>query len=393
MGIDKSTCLLWRNNIDEARRQLETLNASTEEQFLLIGDQLQHIHNAIEDIKTIASSLISLMTGKDIQVLIANLQELIEKIDYNTRSINRDFFNSTEILNNIVIFINKIYKPINRFKKIIKTLRILSISTKIESSKLSTHNTGFLNIADDVEKLALLIDSKFTNIISHAQSLKKIATKNIGDIDNLAKQTKGEKDRIKEDIHQAILSINEKNNYSLAGTQRVSSELISISHNIGELVSSIQFHDITRQQIEHVTQALEGLCKKIDIITDSNEEASGLKDLLEEIYIVCGLQIEQLSDAERKFIRAIENIMDNLNGVSRNTIKLYEEIKKIAGVRKTDTLSFFSNLESGISYISSSLKGNGELMNSLRLYLNDVFSNLNNMTIFVNDIEDINANI
>lgn len=393
MDIDISTCTLWKNSIYEASKQLESLNASTEEEFLLIGEQLQHIYKTIEDIKGIESSLISLITGKDIQVLIIDLKDLIEKIGYNTSSINKDFLNSKEILKDIVAFIDNIYKPINNFKKVIKTLRILSISTKIESSKLSSQNSGFLNIADDVEKLALLIGSKFMDIISYAESLKKVASKTMGDIDNLERQTKGKKERITEDIHQAILSINEKNNQSLAGAQRISGELISISDNIGELVSSIQFHDITRQQIGHVVEALQGLCKAINNVSANNEEPSVMKDLLEEIYVVCGLQIEQLYDAEKKFTGAIENILNNLDGLSGNTLKLHEEIKNIAGLRNTDTTSFFSNLESGICYISSSITENNSLMDSLKLYLDEVFSTLNNMTRFVSDIEDINENI
>ncbi len=392
--IDARDCILsYRDTIDDVIVRLKGLNTSTEDKFLDIGEKLQPIYQKVEDIKRLALSLVSSITGEQIEGIVENLKGFIDEIYKNIGDINSDFEKNTHMLRDIDSFIGNIYKPINSFKKITKTLRILSISTKIESSKIENNMDGFFNIAGDVERLATEINSRFTEIISDTNDLMTSLSESLSTLESAGKKSRGKLEEIINKTQTTIDTVYEKNRNTLTSAQRLSESLISISDSIGELVLSLQFHDITRQQIEHVTDALKSLIEKIGRTIQDKDAFDRDKGLGEEIYIVCGLEIEQLFDAERKFINAITDIIDNFNMISDNITKVYREAKKIAGIDSSDSTLFFSRIESGVEYIASSLKENIQMINDFLSSRDNVLSTLVNMSKFIEDVEEINASI
>ncbi len=62
------------------------------------------------------------------------------------------------------------------FRKIVKKLKILGISTKIESAQLKKMEIDFVNLAGDVEQLSELIHDKSAEIEKHRASLMALTS-------------------------------------------------------------------------------------------------------------------------------------------------------------------------------------------------------------------------
>ena len=80
---------------------------------------------------------------------------------------------------------------------------------------------------------------------------------------------------------------------------RLGVQYAAISDGFKRLIVSIQFHDITRQQIEHVIGMLARLCSESEssngtISTDTRDTAT-----------IVALQSSQLADAGRKFAASV----------------------------------------------------------------------------------------
>jgi len=202
------------------------------------------------------------------------------------------------------------------------------------------------------------------------------------------KNKRGDKDKtILESTRATLTLLAQKNELSSRTARKISAELESVSGNIGEVVASMQFHDITRQQVEHVEEALH----KVSIgLADENPD---IEKIIQETGIVCELQKAQLADAQEKFTHAVGSIMDNLTGIADNIAELCEDVKKVAGTEDEVSSSFFLRIESGVSSMMSSLRENNEAIRELYGTMENLIKTVGSMSQFVSDIEDISMEI
>ncbi|MBP6974286.1 MAG: methyl-accepting chemotaxis protein [Syntrophorhabdus sp.] len=387
MIVDEQTCRIWKEKLDNLCIDLHALSTSTENEFLSIGADLNNFYARAWDISKMSSSLVSSMSETELAMVVASFRDLLDRMNHYIREAESGFRNGTEILNDINQSIDNIYRPMASFKKIVKILRILSISTKIESAQINNYTNGFVTIADDVEKLATLIQFKFADIISSAESLKTSIEQTHRRI-SLLKNKRGDKDKtILESTRATLTLLAQKNELSSRTARKISAELESVSGNIGEVVASMQFHDITRQQVEHVEEALH----KVSIgLADENPD---IEKIIQETGIVCELQKAQLADAQEKFTHAVGSIMDNLTGIADNIAELCEDVKKVAGTEDEVSSSFFLRIESGVSSMMSSLRENNEAIRELYGTMENLIKTVGSMSQFVSDIEDISMEI
>ncbi len=105
---------------------------------------------------------------------------------------------------------------------------------------------------------------------------------------------------------------------------RLRAQSDAISGAFMKVVVSIQFHDITRQQVEHVVNILGRLAE-----TSGNQRGSAA---------VLTLQSSQLADAAGKFAVSVASVASNLDDVAAHVLEMVEESR---------TLSSSSALEEG----------------------------------------------
>ncbi len=378
--------------------------ASTEKEFLSVGSSLTGFYARASEISAMCSSLIDSMSGEEILRIMQEFRRLLGSLDAYLAQTEKEFNDGIVVLQNILNIVANIYKPVSGFRKIVKTLKILGISTKIESSQLKENNNGFITIAEDVERLSLLIDSRFSNILASTETLKNVVQQTLSRILGLETMKQGKVRSILDNAQSTILSLSEKNRSSAVTAGKISEDLETITKRIGEVVSSLQFHDITRQQIEHVEDALNGLCTRLDKAELSSLPAqtklmplrytSGDGDEITiDTYAVCELQRAQLNDSEQRFVGAVERIIDNLKNIAVNITGVYRNVQDMAGAEDQMSTSFFSKLELGVSEAISSLGEVKDTIEDLSAAMQSLTSTVTDMSKFMYDIEEIGSEI
>jgi hypothetical protein len=385
VSIDTHNFRIWKDNLDKLCSSLHAMSASTETEFLSIGADLNEFYVRAGDISGMSSSLVSTMSETELTMAMNGFRDLLDRMNHYIKQTESGFRNGTEILNDINQSVGNIYKPMAGFRKIIKTLRIFSISTKIESAQLNEDTNGFVTIADDVEKLAILIQSRFADIMSSAESLKTSIEQTLARVSQLETKQGGKVKTILDKTQTTLAMLAQKNELSSQTARKISVDIESISGNIGEVVASMQFHDITRQQIEHIEEALHAVGNKLSGEDPDRE--------IQETGVVCELQKAHLANAQEKFIHAVRSIMDNLAGISVNIVELCEDVKRFAGTEDETSSSFFSQIESGVSSIISSLRENNGAISELSVTMGNLIETVGSMSKFVSDIEEFSTEI
>jgi methyl-accepting chemotaxis protein len=392
----------WKREINEAGNRAQGLAGSTEGEFLSTGSDLQDFYSRSEDISSSSNNAASLTSGDEIQSIISGLQSTLDTMTSFMAELEVESGNSGESLRGYIKLLGNILVLMGNFRKTVNILEIIGISTRIESSYLGSDDAGFKSLAADIKKLARVVDSKSENIIEESESLIMQVK---GTLSRLVELQKKQKDQSQVIINNARTSLVAlvKLHESSADTARVLADKSGkVSESIGEVVVSLQLHDIVRQQMEHVKEALDVITDKLsdDVISDNNEDEDedgdlpeSFKEIVSFMADICELQGAQLKNSRNEFNSAIQNIIKHLRQVASNVSDMSTEATKMAGTANRAGSSFLNDIEDYVSLIIDLLKENARLDHELSDAMLRVADKVGELSGFVGDIDQINSEI
>ncbi len=375
--------------IDTLRRMAGT----TEDEFLQIGTEVQGFYRSSVEISGISSKLIEIVSGEGGRSLTGRLQQMITEMeDYLTSARTRSS-ESCSTLQNVQDLLETLSYPLQGFQKMNKTLRMLSISTKIESSRLGELGSGFINLAMDVEKLSHQVNDKSVSIMAHREMLSKLITLNLVNV----RSTESSQDaQVKSSLNSAIeslqelMSVNERCTHFAATVSSISAD---VTASISEAVSSMQMHDMTRQQVEHIVEALERLSGDLPVSESIAVDSDRCHALTVETGDVCELQEAQLRFASDELYSAVCGIMDNLRDVANGQLMMANETRSVTGTADADGASFVDVMSQGMKTITSVLVSCAQADRNMSDTMKRVAQTIGEISSFVTDIEEIGTEI
>ena len=247
------------------RGELLALTGSTEEEFLVIGAGLHDFQQRAGNITAIAQDLVNLVTGEEIVNGIKSLDRIVGRMDYFLRNALEKNEQSSSTLCRIVEVLDDLDDPLAGFRKINKTLRMLGISTRIESTRLAEGAEGFDNLASDVQQLYVQINEKASSVNDRKKELSVIVRQAIDRVRRIESEQRAEVGAMLGNASSSLGVLAEVNAKCTGFASSITTASQDVSRNIVEVVMSMQFHDITRQQIEHAGEALADLCSRVEV--------------------------------------------------------------------------------------------------------------------------------
>lgn len=385
----------WLEILPPALEELRRIAGTTENEFLKIGSQLQDFYLRSSDITAMANRLVELVSGDQLQQLIGRFQQMISDMEAYLANARTQSEESCAILDKILTLLEEVFQPLEGFQKMNKVLRMLSISTKIESARLGDKGADFITLAMDVEKLSHIVYEKSATIFvrcqtlagmirQHLQAIRKSEAVQDAEIHLILNKTSGSS--------RDLVALNSRCSRSGEIILSISGE---VSGNISNVVSSMQFHDITRQQIEHVVEALERLTADLRVAGSRSgsldDELIGRKIM--EAGDVCELQVAQLQHVSGELHGAVAAIIENLRDVGRKQSLMNEEMLSATGVADSTGRSFFEEMSSGMATVTTALSRCAEADHEMSETMRKVSETIGEISSFVTDIEEIGSEI
>jgi methyl-accepting chemotaxis protein len=409
----------WANRLADIGGELDVLASSTESDFLAIGERLHGFRGRSGEISRLASSVAQMMAGDEIRSVTEGFHDLIGRVELLEKESRR----SATTLQHLMEMIASLQGRISSFNNITRSLRILCISIRIESARLGERNIGFDVLADEVGKLAAEIEEQCSRLLAKTMELSHLVQQTLVKVSDLENKQHAHARVILERTMASLAPIAEKQRLSSSVTAGISTRFSSISRSMGEIVASMQFHDITRQRIEHAKEALDGIlstsrggpgtASSADPSDQSHRakrawlpggwlpfgengtssRSTGSEEQLRLAHDICELQIAQLSDAGKIVVSAIGNIVHNLAGIAGTVDEMVKETSKIAGSVDETGSSFLSQMEAAFSTVTAALSSYGETDRELSLIMHSVGETLGDMTSFAGAVEGIGERI
>jgi len=373
----------WSRGLEGMAAELKVVAATTEDEFLAIGGRLQDFYQRGSGITALATEMLGEVAGEQVTQAMDGIANLLDEMGRYVGHARQEIEASSATLSEILALLEHVAGPLSGFKKVNKVLRMLGISTKIESARLGQSAAGFDTLASDVGDLAVQVNDKAGVILKRKDDLARAIEQTLSGVLNAGAQQHdlvlGILDKTRGSL-AALSGINARCSSSMAGISAVSEE---VSRSIGEVVMSMQTHDIVRQQIEHVDQALTEL---------KGRSASGTAGA-DEVAWVCELQSAQLRHASKELDSAVQAIIGNLKEVARQQSGLSAETRGMAGIADQTGGSFFSEMQKDITVVTAALLDSSKVNRSLCGAMGTVTDTVGEIASFVGDIEKIGEEI
>jgi methyl-accepting chemotaxis protein len=274
-----------------------------------------------------------------------------------------------ETIHLILSHFDGLAQPLEEFEKVVRILNVLCNFIKIEIARLGLRDTSFQKLSEDVQQMAGVINRKIAALTHQSQSAIPSLLSNVSLIEssNLRQEVQGR--QIMESVGSNLGAISAKHEESSKTIQDISETWKRISEHVGEVVQSLQLHDITRQRVEHVLEALDELPRKLNDMdkTPADLPESGVARLAlkvsragrsrrrELIADTFELQAAQLQGAVHDLNEAVEHILASLRLVAKDATAMSERICSTpgkSGDRQAE--SFMLQLERGIDCLTES---------------------------------------
>ncbi|MBW4055198.1 MAG: methyl-accepting chemotaxis protein [Proteobacteria bacterium] len=383
----------WRDSIVPAIETLRRMAGTTEDEFLQIGSRLQSFYQRSAEISGMANQLVSVVSGENVVSLTSRLQQMMADMETYLANARVRSSESCTTLEQVQTLLDKLSEPMQGFQKMNKTLRMLSISTKIESSRLGELGSGFVNLAMDVEKLSYQVNEKSAAILAHRQLLATLITNNLA----VVRATETKQDvTVSATLKDTSANLTELVAVNARCTEfgaTVSTISAEVTDSISEVVSSMQMHDMTRQKLEHVVEALERLAGELADSKVSGADTTSHRKVIVEAGDVCELQEAQLRFASNELYTAVGTIVDNLREVARKQSVIAQETITVTGAADANGSSFVDVMSQGMAAVTAVLTSCATADRNMSATMKKVAQTINEIASFVTDIEAIGSEI
>ena len=387
--------------------QLEGLAASTEGEFLALGEGLQRFHGQSRDIADWSAAITARMTGDEIAQAMDGLRRIFSRVKALDDGSRQDSENMRLILSRI----DEMQHSLAGFGRIVRNLLVLCSFIRIESARMAAHHkTGFLTLSDDVSSLALLIETKSAQLLDQSMRLSGILRENMGDIASFEAGKHGHALSILDSAARCLNAMTGKHSFSAAALKEIADRSEGIAQSIGEVVSSLQFHDITRQRIEHALEALREVARErsegsmnggirrlkgLRIFADKGMGKGGPGSSGKNLALLqtCEIQRAQLESARHEIVAAVERIMGSLSRIAGHVDEMGDDTRNLLNAADPSGDSFLSSLDRGFSSLGAAMAEYQRIHSELSATIDHTAGAIGSMSTFIKEIEAIGTKI
>jgi hypothetical protein len=377
----------WSSTLNDLCKRLDGLVSSSETSFIDMGIKLKEFHQRAQGMCDKSNEMVGIMTSEGLSEAIEGLSSILKELKEFMDSPEQSFSRIVDVFNEHVMTLKKVSSSLEEFNMLVLNLSMLGFLTRVENAHLFTHNTGFASLTDDVRHLAQIIKEKSSQINSKSDSVLSFIDQAQGKVSDFQVI---QREQIRIMMEKALInhrSLTNKHNTTSGSAQAIEQGTKKIASSIADIVMSMQFHDITRQQIEHVKEVLMSLCTRIKEGGHTTEEVAAF------VRDVCSLQHAQIRQSKEELTNAVANIIHNLKTIVTSVGEIQKVTQNVASASETEGVSFMEEIDAGISSIVQSMRASSDEQAKISDTVNSTSEMVSEMSGFVRDIETLGLNL
>jgi len=178
---------------------------------------------------------------------------------------------------------SRISEVVEEVEFIADQTRLLALNAAIEAARAGEHGRGFAVVADEVTKLANRSGQAALQIRTLATDVKNTTESAMSELQGLASIDLSETLHAQKHVLEMTEEMAAKNEALARNVSQTNTKAEELGKDIGQIVMSMQFQDITRQKIEHVYEPLEKLEEPMKALGQGKKGQAFPKDIVNEL--------------------------------------------------------------------------------------------------------------
>lgn len=296
---------------------LKQAAAETEVLFLHVGEQLGYAATALGTMTEVFGALRERLEKPELLHAIACLEEAATGIDAIGRR-NAGSLADLEQMDATTILIRS---RLARLCKTISEVRLLSINARIESALVADSTVDFTVFTHEIGRLSGLAEAGLGQLGEELAALSSVVTEARGGRQSFEQTQRSSLGMVGDRIGRSLDTAEIHRHEAAEAVTAIAEEARQIGARVGAAVVALQIGDISRQRIEHVCQALEGLDDPAAIGADTALSENARRTLMASL---CRLQAAQLAGTADELDGGAGVAIANLGGLIEETGRIYD---------------------------------------------------------------------
>ncbi len=382
----------WLLPLEGVVRNVSSIAPDTEDEFLALGAKLQEYVGQADEMTGLAASIVE-HTGGGASSTIDQAESVFQNTFQGIEDCCNEFNSGLSMIDNVALKLDSLFGFQGTLEGIAKYTRIMGVSIKIESARVGQEGKGFWDLAQEVTDLAVRIHE---NVMSFKESLnasKSLVQSCIAEMGQKTAMYRSEISSVWNRINSLLENLVDSFEESASVAKRISLRSKEIHRHIGEIVVAMQFHDITRQQLEHVVEAINEVCSHLEESSDGHDEREN-NDEKNWIGHAISIQTSHLREISKEVKNAGASVIDGLRDVARLSGEQVKDALILAsggGIGSGETI--FDRLEKELDSVASILAESTHFISDMVESLEAVSGSIEEMGKNVNEIKEVGARI
>ena len=293
------------DNFHGLAEKLEEVNQFTETDFLRVVARLQAISQQARQVASNSAAAAGLLDGEAFSAAMGRLREVLKDVD----ELDHTSASTVETFREMLSRLDKASRLLGGFHRLSLTLKVLALNTRVESARVRHGEIDFSSLGDDVARLAEEITTNSESILAGAVTVRDKTGKTLARLGGLTTRQHSEFSNLVSHTTAGLDSLTRHHSESSQAAAGIAEHYEGVCASVGEVVRALQFQDITRQQIEHVRDALRELSETVaGRVGDPDAVGQAMESAL--------LQAEQLRNSRDTLVEAGAGVLEHLRSIA-----------------------------------------------------------------------------
>jgi hypothetical protein len=375
----------WIQTVGAVIADLQGVNQTSEAGFLAVGDELAKFLSMSRRISSQAGTIAELISGEQGQQQCDALKRLLDRIQLKE---NRT--QSARTIPHVRQLADELSRCFAGFDGTAFAFKQVATAGRIEIGRLNVLATGLNQLTGEMRTCSEDIRSRVIHFLDTAELLDRRLNALLNGIAEFEQRESQAIPPLVTTVDRSLEGFQARRQRSETAVRELGVHFSDLSQAIGNVVLSMQSHDMTRQRIEHVIAAL-SQCTALSRRSPTSEAPQ--RSPSPEEAAVLALQLAQMEHVGETFAASVEALDRGLATIIERVTDMAAESSALVERSSNESDSFFDEMQRSFLAITEATGNCAAIQGDAHAALKDLAETIQRLVEALAEIVTVGSNL